>query len=75
MPLDEVLRDAEAMSPELEAARNESKLPEHPDYIRADALLKRVGAEIARRFVEQVPGPFGRDAPPAPIPVNPEEER
>ena len=75
VPLEEVLRDAEAHSPELEAARDESSLPEHPDYVRADALLKRIGAEIARRFVEQVPGPFGKDAPPAPTPVNPEAER
>lgn len=66
--LDEVLREAEAMSPALEAARDASRLPEQPDFVRADTLLKRVGMEVARRFLAQVPGPFGQDAPPAPVP-------
>lgn len=64
--LDEVLRDAEALAPELEAARDASPLPEHPDYARADALLRRVGQELARRHVLQEPGAWGRDAPPPP---------
>jgi hypothetical protein len=72
--LDEVLREAEALSPALEAARDESRLPEHPDYRAADALLKRLGQELARRHVSSVPGPFGAQAPEAPVPVNPEEE-
>ncbi|HEY1087948.1 MAG TPA: nucleotidyltransferase domain-containing protein [Archangium sp.] len=64
--LDEVLAEAEALSPSLEAARDASRLPEHPDFAAADALLQRVHLELARRFVQRVPGPWGREAPPAP---------
>jgi hypothetical protein len=64
--LDEVLRDAEAMAPELEAARDKSPLPEHPDYARADQLLRRVGDELARRWVLKEPGPWGKEAPESP---------
>ncbi|WP_163870269.1 DNA polymerase beta superfamily protein [Myxococcus eversor] len=67
VPLDDVLRAAEAMAPELEAARQESRLPEHPDYARADRLLRRVGDEVARRWVMKTPGPLGHDAPEAPV--------
>ncbi|GMU01837.1 hypothetical protein KH5H1_59570 [Corallococcus caeni] len=66
VPLEDVLRDAEAMAPGLEAAHRESRLPEHPDYARADRLLRRVGDEVARRWVLKTPGPLGRDAPEAP---------
>ncbi|MCY0996823.1 nucleotidyltransferase domain-containing protein [Myxococcus sp. MISCRS1] len=66
VPLEDVLRDAEAMAPELEAARRESRLPEQPDYARADRLLRRVGDEVARRWVTKAPGPWGREAPEAP---------
>ncbi|MGE6763782.1 DNA polymerase beta superfamily protein [Corallococcus interemptor] len=66
VPLEDVLRDAEAMAPALEAAHRESRLPEHPDYARADRLLRRVGEEVARRWVSKTPGPLGRDAPEAP---------
>ncbi len=66
VPLEDVLRDAEAMAPALEAAHRESRLPEHPDHARADRLLRRVGGEVARRWVLQTPGPLGRDAPEAP---------
>ncbi|MFN0064324.1 MAG: DNA polymerase beta superfamily protein [Myxococcaceae bacterium] len=72
--LDEVLLEAENMSPGLEAARDASRLPDHPDYRRADALLKRIADEVAQRHVQAVPGPFGRDAPKAPEPIQPEEE-
>lgn len=66
VPLEDVLRDAEALAPDLEAAHRESRLPEHPDYERADRLLRRVGEELARRWVLKEPGPLGRDAPEAP---------
>jgi len=66
--LEEVLAEAEAVSPKLEQARNESRLPEQPDYRRADALLKRLGAEQARRHVHRIPGVFGAAAPPPPQP-------
>ncbi|MEI8258484.1 MAG: nucleotidyltransferase domain-containing protein [Deltaproteobacteria bacterium] len=64
--LDEVLAEAEAMAPDLESARSQTPLPPRPDVARADTLLKRVGVELARRWVERVPGPLGRDAPDAP---------
>jgi len=38
-------------------------LPKRPDVARADALLRRIGEEIARRWVASAPGPFGTDAP------------
>ncbi|XXF80726.1 nucleotidyltransferase domain-containing protein [Myxococcaceae bacterium GXIMD 01537] len=66
VPLEDVLRDAEAMAPDLEAAHQASRLPELPDYARADRLLRRVGGEVARRWVSQEPGPLGKDAPEAP---------
>jgi hypothetical protein len=64
--LDEVLAEAESLVPGLEAARDASPLPERPDYARADRLLRRAGAELARRSVLQLPGPLGADAPPPP---------
>lgn len=64
--LADVLAEAEAMAPDLERARDESKLPRRPDVVRADALARRVGEELARRWVERAPGPFGAGAPPAP---------
>lgn len=63
LELDEVLRRAEAMSPALEAARDGSVLPEQPDFERADALLRRIHEELARRHVLQVPGPWSGLAP------------
>jgi predicted nucleotidyltransferase len=64
--LDEVLAEAEAMAPDLESARDASTLPKRPDVARADALLRRIGEELARRWVSEEPGPFGREAPPPP---------
>ena len=66
VPIDDVLAEAEAMGPELEAARDASKLPKRPDVVRADALLRKIGEEIARRWANGAPGPLGKDAPPAP---------
>lgn len=65
--LDEVLREAEAMAADLEAARDASSLPKRPDVARADALLKRIGEETARRWVTKEKGAWGSDAaePPA----------
>ncbi len=64
--LDEVLAEAEAMAPALEAARDASTLPRRPDVVRADALLRRIGEELCRRWAAGAGGPFGTDAPPAP---------
>jgi hypothetical protein len=64
--LDEVLAEAESMAPNLERARDESRLPQRPDVARADALLRRIGGELARRWVEGAPGPWGAAAPKPP---------
>jgi hypothetical protein len=69
VPLDEVLREAEALAPELEAARDASALPEAPDRVRAHRLLVRIAEARAARWVERGPGPWGRDAPRAPEPT------
>ncbi|HSM93022.1 MAG TPA: nucleotidyltransferase domain-containing protein [Anaeromyxobacteraceae bacterium] len=61
--LDAVLAEAERLVPPLEAARDATKLPRRPDLVRADALLRRIGEEVARRWVLQVAGPLGADAP------------
>lgn len=61
--LDEVLEEAEAMAPELEQARDASSLPKRPDVARIDALCRRIGEELAKRWVARVPGTFGKDAP------------
>lgn len=66
VPLDDVLREAEGMLPALDAAAARSPLPPGPDAARADALLRRAGVEIARRWVDRAPGPFGADAPAPP---------
>jgi hypothetical protein len=64
--LDDVLAEAEAMAPELERARDASTLPTRPDVARADALLRRIGEEVARRWASGSSGPLGRDAPAPP---------
>lgn len=67
VPLADVLAEAEAMMPSLEAARRDTALPQRGDVARADAVLRRIGEEVARRFVERVPGPFGSGAPAPPV--------
>jgi hypothetical protein len=64
--LDDVLAQADAMAPELEQARDSSALPKRPDVARADALCRRIGEEVARRWAATAPGPFGKDAPTPP---------
>jgi hypothetical protein len=66
VPLEQVLADAERMMPELEEARRSTQLPVRGDLRRADALLRRIRQEAARRSVLAEPGPFGRDAPSVP---------
>ncbi|ADO75616.1 DNA polymerase beta superfamily protein [Stigmatella aurantiaca] len=74
VPLEDVLRDAEALAPELEEAHRTSALPELPDHARADRLLRRAGEELARRWVLQEPGPLGREAPLPPVYETQEEK-
>jgi predicted nucleotidyltransferase len=64
--LADVLAEADAMTPALERARDESRLPKRPDVARADALLRKVGEEIARRWMSKVEGPFGPSGPKPP---------
>lgn len=63
VPLADVLARAEDMSRGLERARADTALPERADVARADAVLRRVRAEAARRHVAGVAGVFGADAP------------
>lgn len=64
--LEETLREAEARARHLEEARKATRLPASPDVGRADALLCKIGEEVARRSLSGAPGPFGRDAPARP---------
>ena len=58
VPLPEVLAEAKARAVELEAAHASSRLPETADFERAHALVRRIDLEVARRFVQRVPGPW-----------------
>ena len=64
--LPDVLAEAESMAPALEEARVGSPLPKRPDVARADALARKIGEELARRWATGAPGPLGRDAAPPP---------
>jgi hypothetical protein len=64
--LDDVLAEAEAMAPALDAAKEASALPARPDVARADRLLRKIGEEIARRWSQREAGAFGLAAPPPP---------
>ncbi len=64
--LGDVLAEAEAMAPALDAAKAASTLPARPDVVRADLLLRRIGEEVARRWSLREPGPFGAAAPSPP---------
>jgi hypothetical protein len=66
VPLEDVLAEAEALAVPLEEAYRTTRLPKRPNVARADALLKRVHHELARRAVLREPGPFGSDAPEVP---------
>lgn len=68
-PLSRTLSAAEALTPELEEARRATRLPPRPDVPRAEALLRRVREEVARRHLEGAPGALGKDAPEAPVTV------
>lgn len=68
VPLSEVLAEAEALTVSLEEARAATRLPPQPDYARADALLQRIRAELARRWIHRTPDAWGSLAPDAPIP-------
>jgi hypothetical protein len=54
------------LSASLERAKDGSPLPKRPDVVRADALLRRIGEELAGRWVTRASGPFGEGAPAPP---------
>jgi hypothetical protein len=62
----DVMALARELTPKLEGARQTSPLPRHPDVTRVERVLREVRNEAARRCVEQVPGPWGTDAPAPP---------
>jgi hypothetical protein len=66
VPTSDVMALARELTPKLEGARQASPLPRHPDVAAADRALRAVRAEVARRAVSAIPGPFGADAPPPP---------
>lgn len=66
VPLEDVLARAEELAARLETARQETVLPPSANVTAADALLRRVREEAARRWLTGAPGPFGADAPPFP---------
>jgi hypothetical protein len=74
LSLDETMREAEVRTRELEAARQTTKLPRHADVGRADALLRRIHEESARRWLAREPGPWGASAPSAPEIVRESED-
>jgi hypothetical protein len=67
VPMPDVVAMAQAMTPALEAARATSPLPKHADIGRVESVLRAIRAEAARRALAGDPGPWGRDAPPAPV--------
>jgi len=74
VPLRQALAWTEEVAADLDRARERSPLPPEPDYVAADALLRALRQEAARRWFSQEPGPFGRDAP-APLPPEPDHPR
>lgn len=71
VPLRQALAWTEAVAVQLDQARAGSPLPLEPDYVAADALLRELRHEAARRWFERAPGPWGRDAP-RPLPPEPD---
>jgi hypothetical protein len=66
VPTTDVMALARDLTPQLEAAHRESRLPRHPDVARAEGALRRIRREVARRDLQGEPGPWGRDAPTQP---------
>ncbi len=66
VPMTEVMSLARELAPKLEAVRQTSPLPRHPDVARADRTLRAIRHEAARRAIENAAGPWGTEAPPPP---------
>lgn len=65
VPMPDVMALARELTPKLEASRQSSPLPRHPDVAAADRVLRAARDEAARRWILREPGPWG-DAAPAP---------
>ncbi len=74
VPLTDVIRMAKSMTPALEAARATSRLPRQADLPRAEAALRAIRHDAARRWAAARPGPWGADAP-TPPPARFDHER
>ena len=66
VPTTEVMALARELTPKLEAARQGSPLPKHPDVALVERVLRDVRYEAACRCVEGAPGPWGAQAPAPP---------
>jgi|HubBroStandDraft_6_1064221.scaffolds.fasta_scaffold121439_2 hypothetical protein len=62
----DVMAHARTLTPALEAAREASPLPRHPDVARADRVLRDARLEATRRWLERVDGQWGIAAPTPP---------
>jgi hypothetical protein len=67
VPLAKIVERAEELAAELEAAREHTSLPLHPDVGQVDALLRRIREEAARRWHDHGEGPFGLAAATLPL--------
>ncbi len=63
VPMPDVMALARELTPKLEAARQSSPLPRHPDVAAADRVLRAARDEAARRWIVREPGPWGAAAP------------
>jgi hypothetical protein len=66
VPMPDVMALARQLTPQLEAARQTSPLPQRSDVAAADRALRAIRDETARRWVERRPGVWGADAPEPP---------
>jgi hypothetical protein len=66
VPMPDVMALARELTPKLEAARQSSPLPRHPDVAAADRVLRAARGEAARRWIVREPGPWGAAAPDPP---------
>lgn len=66
VPTPDVMALARELTPRLEAAREASPLPRHPDVAAAERVLRAAREEAARRWITGAAGPWGADAPAPP---------
>jgi RNA repair pathway DNA polymerase beta family protein len=66
VPMADVMALARTLTPQLEGARQTSRLPRHADVGAAERVLRAVRDEAARRHLVGAPDGWGRDAPSPP---------